>query len=374
MSGSDTWETVNNPNARVKALGGAGVALSDCNSPMAINPGMMAYDSYGRLSLFYGNLAEGSHFVYTEYVYPFTRWGSLGGAVEARYDTSTDDYMQFYSAGLGIMLFKGISVGFTGKSILKVLNDEKAQDFAMDAGVHISPFEWMNIGLKAENVIAPELTFESLTEGFARSVRAGISLFHREYFNLVCDIYFLDIEEKYDTMSIKSAYGIEVYPDPAFAIRGGIKDDLWRLGMGIMSKHMNVDYTITSEDDKLIHFFQYSYKFGMSPSRQEEELSKKQENNEKEALYLESLKYLNMGEVAEARKQVVLYIEKYGKDQKITGLEDDIEKWLNKVRKDKMGLAAELKEEILTDYYHGRLEEARVKVENLQLIAPNYED
>ena len=55
-------------------------------------------------------------------------------------------------------------------------------------------------------------------------------------------------------------------------------------------------------------------------------------------------------------------------------MEKDIEKWLNKVRKEKLGRAKDFKKEILTDYYQGNLEQALIKLANLKLLAPNYED
>ncbi len=360
------WLFEINPNARVKALGGAGVALNDSSSSLYINPGSMAYDPYGRLSLFYGNLSEGSHFSYMEYVYPFRRMGSLGVSVEARIKDNSN-HIQYYSFGFSTKVFKGFFMGITAKAMAKTFEGEYTGGYGIDSGIHIAPFKWLNVGIKGENLIAPE-------KSSTRNIHYGFSIFHKRYFNLVTDIYAEDIEEKFSDMKITNVYGIELYPDPAFAIRGGIKDDHWCLGLGIISKNINFDYALVTEYDDIVHFFQCVYKFGLTLTRKEEELIRKDENIRKETLYFEGLKCLNMGEVAAAKEKVNEYIKKYGTDEKIESLNQDIENWLNKVREEKLGSAEELKKEILMDYYQGRLEQALIKHQNLKLLAPNYEE
>ena len=81
-----------------------------------------------------------------------------------------------------------------------------------------------------------------------------------------------------------------------------------------------------------------------------------------------------MGEAAAADKKAAEYISLYGKDSQIERLQAEIDKWLNNIRREKMGKAQELKKDILKDFYLGKMETARVKLANLKLMAPNYED
>lgn len=369
------WMLEGNPNARLKALGGTGVALKDNPFGLFVNPASVVYPPHGRFSVFYGNLLDGVHFGYMEYVYPFSTWGSIGAGVETKIKDNSN-YNQNYSFGFAVKFLKGFSLGVNAKAIMKTFKNEYVQDFGIDSGIHIAPFKWLNIGIKGENLKVPSLKYESLniTESFTRNFHAGISLFHRKYFNIVADLHAYDLEEKLGDKILKSSYGIEIYPDPAFAVRGGFKDDNLRSGLGIISKNINFDYAFVTGDKNIVHFFQFIYKFGLSPSRKEKELTEKELSINKETLYFEGLIYLNMGEIAAAKQKVDEYIKKYGVNDKIQGLSKDIQNWLNNMRKEKLGRSEELKREILMNHYQGKFRQARVKLENLKLLAPNYED
>jgi tetratricopeptide (TPR) repeat protein len=362
------------PNARIQALGGAGVAIKDNSSLLYVNPGSIAHRPYGNITVFYGNLNDSAHKGYVEYVYPFTSWGSLGASIEAS-SKNRNNYLQLYSFGLSLGFMRGVSAGITAKTIRKVLDDEAAQDYGVDAGVMISPFSWFNLGAKLENLRAPELEYENsqYVETLARNLQAGVNIFKAEYFNLTADVYAEDIQEENGEMSLEGAYGIEIYPDEALAIRGGIRGDYWTTGFGIISKNMDFDYALTTELEDMVHYLQFTYKFGVAPTRKEKELIEKAIEVNRETIYLEALKYFNLEDIASAIRKIDEYIEKYGRDSKINNLEQDIDNWLDKVRKENMGKADILKKEIMKDYYQGKLEHAIIKLNNLKLLAPNYE-
>lgn len=368
------WLLERNPSARLKSLGGAGVAINDMSSSLYVNPAVMSYDPHGRLSIFYGYLPKASHFGYLEYIYPFSSFGSLGAGIESRIKNS-ENYQQNYLFGLALRPFKGFSFGLTGKVILKTFLNDYAEDFGLDAGAHITLFKWLNFGSKIENIKSPLLEYENigLTEEASINLQNGINILNERYFNLIFDVYTIDMDEKFGSRKHLLNYGIEIFPDPALAIRAGNFEDKLRFGLGIVSRKMDFDYSLVTEYDDLVHFLQLTFKFGMTPSRKEVELKKREEEITRESLYYEGLLYLNMGEVAAARGKVNTYKNKFGNDDKIMRLENDINRWLNKMREEKFGKAEEFKKDILKDFYQGNLEQAVIKLDNLKLIAPSYE-
>ncbi len=376
------WMSEINPSAKVKAMGGAGVAVKDNLSSLYINPGSMAFNPYGRMSVFYGSLNEGSHFGYMEYVYPFYATGSLGAGIEVRYKNSTN-YMKVYSFGLSFRAAKSFFIGLNGRTLEKIFMDESSKGMGFNLGFHVVPVEKLNIGLKVENILAPKFEFKNsnITENYTRNIQAGISFMLKNYLNIVTDVYVENIAgENDDSISMELAYGMEICPDPALALRIGMKDNYLRLGLGIISRYINFDYAIITEYDDIVHFIQCTYKFGLAPNRKEIALAEreknlliKEEGLHKDTLYNEALIYLNMGEIAASNGLADEYIQKYGTDVRVQSLKREIGRWLNNVRKEKLGRSDDLKKDILKDYYQGRLDDARIKLENLKLLAPNYE-
>ncbi|MFH1414579.1 MAG: hypothetical protein ABIH89_00635 [Elusimicrobiota bacterium] len=379
---AEEWLAEINPNARMKALGSAGVALSDNLSLLYVNPGSMSHNPYGRLSLFYGNLSEGSHFTYLEYVYPFTASGSLGAGIEARIKDSSN-YIQNYYFGFSFSLLKALSVGIAAESIIKKLSDDTAKAITLNAGFHIAMFKWLNLGITGENLLAPELEYsQSKTiETTSRKIKAGLNIYHADYFSFVADIYAQGFDSTEADLDITDSYGLEIRPDPALALRTGVTGGHMRFGFGLVSKNMDFDYAIVTEYDNIAHFFNIAYKFGMSPSRREiaviekeKALLQKEAELGKDGLYNEGLVLLNMGEAAAAMEKAEEYRETYGTDDRVEDLKREIDRWLNNVRKEKLGRAEDLKKDILVEFYHGRLDQARIKLANLKLLAPKYED
>ncbi len=136
---------------------------------------------------------------------------------------------------------------------------------------------------------------------------------------------------------------------------------------------MFFDYAYTPGDEKL-HFVEAGIRLGMSPSRKEKLLEEKSRQIEKDELYLEAVREFGTGRVAAADRKVSRYIENYAREERIIRLEEDIRNWLEKVRQEKMGRAREFEKEILTAYYREQIDKAFVLMDNLKLIAPQYEE
>ncbi|MFC2061262.1 hypothetical protein ACFLUV_02000 [Elusimicrobiota bacterium] len=366
------WFDERTPNARLKAMGGAGVAMTDNLSSLYINPATMVYSECSRLNAFYGNLLDSSHSGYMGYTYPFSLWGALGAGVETGYKDNSN-FLQNYSCGLAMIVFEGVTIGSTIKTLIRNYEGNKCNDFGVDTGIHVFPYKRLAVGVKVENVLVPELNNEGLDENPTRNIQAGISFFDGRYFRLAADLFIKDMQGEQGDSGRYGKFGIEFFPDPALALRIGSAKHL-RLGVGIQSKYINFNYAIDNQKDSLVHFFEYVFKLGIPLDRKEKELIRKSQDIKRETLYFEGLVSLRMGEVAIAKEKVAEYKEKFGIDEKIKGMEANIEQWLSKVREEKMGRIKELKKEILKCYYQEKIEEAFMKLKNLRIIAPYYEE
>jgi len=369
------WLVQANPSARIKSLGGAGTALSDNSSAMSINPGSFSYMPNGQLSLFYGNLHDSSHHVYIEYIYPFATAGSLGSSAEINFK-DVNNSLQNYSMGFSLRILKSLSAGTAVRAITGNLNGFYGQAVGFDAGLHIRPCSWMNIGIAWQNINQPEVEYDEsgVTETVEPVIRGGLSIYKINYINILSDVIVENYNSDTKDLSFKGYYGVEIFPDPSFAVRGGIKDGSWRMGMGLVSGKVCFDYAFSADDDGLTHYFQYTLKFAVAETRKEKELKQKERELAKDSVYLEALRLFNKQNMASAQAKISEYVNAYGEDRRITELKDDVEKWLDKERKEKIGRAKEIKKEIMKDYFRGKITDARIKLENAKLLAPNYED
>ncbi len=364
-----------NPSARVKAMGASGAAMGECSSALAVNPAVTAYEPHGRVSLFYGNISGNTHLGYIEYNYPFSPSGSLGGAAEFR-SRDSSNHTEIYRFGLSYSPLNFLNLGLSGKALLDTSAGDQGQDFSLDAGMHIAPLSWFNAGFVGYNLTNPEFEYEDLgkKDVLERSYRGGLSFFYKDYVSLTADMYIDDFEESFKESSPDIAYGIEIMLDPALAVRGGFREEKWSAGVGIVSGDMNFDYAYMDEEDRGLHFFQYTYKFGLTPSRKEKKLREKEEYVEREMAYLQAVRLFNLGRIAEAESKASEYVSRFKEEERIQKLMEDIQEWVDKKREEKLGRAKEIKDRILRFFHQGRIEQAKIELENAKLLAPNFED
>ncbi len=233
----------------------------------------------------------------------------------------------------------------------------------------------MNISAQVKNINSPVIEYGSSSSSFAPTMdgRAGISLCNSKFFNIVVDLYLMDIEEKKGAMRIEEGYGLELYPFSSLALRGGFTGDNWRAGLGIISRDVNIDYAYIDREEGFKHSIQYTIKFAPLHDIKEKELLMKEKMLKKDGLYNRARTEYNKEKIALASQSVQQYVEKYGEDKRVLELNTDITEWLNEKREKNMGRADELKKEILKDYYRGKINEAQRKLSNMKLLAPNYE-
>ncbi len=354
--------------ARLRALGGSGVALKEISRPLTVNSASMASRDEPLLSLFYSGRGVRSYAAAAEYSYPFLSRAALGAGARVDY-ISSSSYKINYLFGAAFSFIKNGSMGISVSAITGYENGEEREAFSFDSALSLYPYPWLGIGAAGINLINLE---QNGGNDFLTSLKAGLSLINSEYIRLVSDLYIDDILEEKSERDIMFSGGVEISPHKAFFLRAGSDEGCWSMGLGLESKNIIFDYAYIPEEE--LHFAEAGIRFSKSPSRKEAELDRKSLKLEKDMFYMEAVRDFSAGRMAAARRKAEQYKEKYGYDSRIRDLESDISQWLEKVRQEKMGRARELEKEILKAYYRENIEKAVILMDNLELIAPNYEE
>jgi hypothetical protein len=353
------------------ALSGAGVAVVNSSSVLGMNQAVNAYCDNSRLSLFYSNRFSEVHNMYSEFSVPFSHFASLAAAVFFSYSGS-DEHSQVYSGSMALRLFRGLAVGGEAEALVDTNDGNYGEAYRFNAALHLAPYDGLGFGFRADNLNEPVMEYSnnSSSTSFPMSFTAGLSLEKKGYFLFSSDYSFgLDPA---DTEGF-FAYGIEIFPLSALSLRGGIADGEWSCGAGLKSGQYNIDYAYSPAESSRFHSFQVNFKLGRTPSRIEQELAMKESELNRKEDYLDALRDYNRGDYMSAIKDIEEYRNKYGSDHLIEELDRDLDEMLDKIRKEKIGRAHELKREILVDFYNGNYNKANIKLNNLKILAPNYD-
>ena len=355
---------------RSVSLGGAGVALEDISMPLKVNPGSIALPEYGRSTFFYANIEGSQHLFASEYVFPFKRYASLGMGARVDY-IDPDNYTSNYLFGIGLKPWNNFGAGVCARAVMETSSGDYFENFAFDAGINYYPFSWLGIGITGENIVKPSEDDSPFVH--TTNIRSGLSLLNNDYLRFVCDFHFLDIPEDTMDMDIIEIAGVEISVSEALKVRTGVKDDTWSMGLGVDSGKIMINYAYMPSGGG-VHYIEAGIRLAMAPSIREEKIASREDQLERDGLYLEAVRSFNAGRIASSKRKINEYIIKYGEDERIEKLSYDIRDWLEKVRKEKMGRVRELEKEILKAYYSQRIEKAFILLDNLKIIAPNYEE
>ncbi|NLB34816.1 MAG: hypothetical protein GX817_03240 [Elusimicrobia bacterium] len=360
---------VNSPTVGSLSLSGCGVSLGGPHISAAVNPSSLALQPYTGFSVFYGLEKHNINRGRAEFIFPLLPWFATGAATEVLY-SDMSNYLQNHSISLSLNFFNRLCLGASGRAVITTEADVSDEYLALDAGIMLPLTRWLNIGAAAYNVNQPERGGKSLPMG----LRGGITLYKDKYFALAFEGRIEDMLDDFDVEDIHYSYGIELFPSSAISLRGGIFEDTWTAGAGIFSGPIDFEYAYVYDEDFKGHYFQYRRKFGVPISRREVELSNRVANVEKDDLYLSAVRRFKNEDISTARAIVDEYSSLYGRDERIEGLEADINDWVERMRVLNLGRAQILKKEILRDFYAGRIKQARISLENAKILAPYFED
>jgi hypothetical protein len=156
-------------DARIMAMGDAGVVAADKGGATYYNPALLADDENASITIMYNEWLADVTATFAGVVVPMSSW-TLGihmaltsvGGIEVRdrpgEAQSTFDSHNF-SGGLSaaLSLMKGVDVGITAKYILEKLYTDAADGFAFDFGAAVHPFQGgelhgLKFGLAVANI------------------------------------------------------------------------------------------------------------------------------------------------------------------------------------------------------------------------------
>jgi|GEM_PF-3440686 len=142
-----------------------------------------------------------------------------------------------------------ILAGVTGKYLKESLFDRGSSGVGMDLGLMAHPSENLALGVKLENVIKPQMKWDTTSGSVDRSsfgVRVGASLNPKR--SNLCFNGDLNIKED---RSLDFFFGGEYRLVEALALRGGIFNGFPTLGLGLDYRGVSVDYSYTKGNEYL---------------------------------------------------------------------------------------------------------------------------
>jgi len=357
------------PSAGSLSLSGCGVSLGGSHISSAVNPASLAMQSFTGFSFFYGLENNNIHRSRAELIFPVLPRFAVGAASEVLFSDSSN-YLQNHSLSLSVKPLKKLYMGAAGRSVIAAETSGSEDYFTFDAGIMLPVTKWLNFGAAAYNINEPEKEGERLPMG----IRGGISVYRDKYFAVALEGRLDALTSDFKGDDILYSYGIELFPSSAISLRGGICENRWTAGAGVHSGIMDFEYAYVAEEGVKRHYFQYRRKFGIPPSRREVELSERERNIKKDELYLSAVRRFKNEDISSARMIAEEYASLYGRDVRIKGLEADINDWVERMRVLNLGRAQTLKNDILRDFYAGRIRQARISLENAKILAPYYEE
>ncbi len=258
--------------ARYAALGNAASAASYDAAAMYYNPALLDNAVENRIQLGVKTLFEGAHYETLAYVNPIGKAGAFGlnlgivnygeyenvnegGVVTGK--TQVND--MFLGMGFGRQLFYGIKGGITFKAALRSLSGKQYTGFNMDAGLQ-KKFGSIDMGLAVINPLPLEIKYETSSEKFVTSLRAGIAYTFDQPFAVVS----LDAEKRFINSPPSINAGIEYKPIQGIYLRAGVSEALEKNaitgGFGYENSGFALDYAL-EYGTSLFHSIGISYGF-----------------------------------------------------------------------------------------------------------------
>ncbi len=263
--------------ARALGMGRAFVAVADDPSAMYWNPGGLFQLEQKELSFMHVILFENARYNFAGYVHaepafdPFTfgvgvaqlyagglvKRDSLNNPGEEFADTQT---AWLVSAGYRPSVDSGFGVGLTAKLLNKQMDTASTSGLDFDAGLLIRPWDFLRLGVAAQNLLGAQLSRDGGTEQLPLSATFALALFLPG-----TDVMVAGAADYSKDRPWRMHGSVEYLGLKDLALRGGYDQGRLIGGVGFRQGWLGLDYALTSHAELgLSHRASLGVRFGSS--------------------------------------------------------------------------------------------------------------
>jgi len=259
--------------ARSLGMGKAFVGLADDPAAVYYNPAGLAQQNPLQITLQHAALFYDTMYDFAAVTYPLSGIGTFAGSLVSLRDTGydpRDDYWQSPGSGNFSVtnqayllsyardLTSWLAAGMNLKLIREEVYDKSAMGYGADLGFLLTPSNFFNFGLSIVNIIPPSVKLNETAESFPITLKTGVA------FKLFGDriIPVMDFIKEFSDKDFKLRFGLEAYPIQDLALRCGMDETEYTLGIGYFYKPVRVDYALAVQDAGLSHRFSLTLAFG----------------------------------------------------------------------------------------------------------------
>lgn len=259
-------------SARSLALGDAFVGLADDVSTAYWNPAGLEQLRTAEVTGLHAELLDGADYEFFAIGAPTRSMGTfalsgtlmrLGGFERTSLFADLDEEFSQSESAFALSyarLISGVSVGVSVKAVHQSIAGLSGSGLGSDVGIYYRPSYRFGFGAAIQNVIAPRVRLDQEEDEWARAVRGGAALYM-----LGGRVVTMADVGVVDGGGTRLSGGMEVWPQEAFALRGGYNGDLeqFTAGAGVRRGNLQFDYAYNSNDFGLMNIFSVSWRFGV---------------------------------------------------------------------------------------------------------------
>jgi tetratricopeptide (TPR) repeat protein len=271
--------------SRPDAMAGAFTAVADDLSAIHFNPAGLANIQKQGISLLYYPLYESASYSSIAYGQPLLDFGTIGasffrfaiGNIQG-YDTGDVQTSVFndeqykttlsYARNIG----RGLSAGMNFNMFYSNISSSHSLGFGADAAVLYEPFSFLRGGLMIQNMIKPEFSMDSVSEGISRLYILGLLAKYS-----IAGFRFMASNDMSigESENFKDRVGVEINWSGIASVRAGYCDGNYSFGAGLALYNVTFDYAyIANEYLGRMDRFTVSYAFGMTIEEQKAQKQK----------------------------------------------------------------------------------------------------
>ena len=142
--------------------------------------------------------------------------------------------------GAGTRVWDKLTAGITLKYLTEALSGYQATGFGVDMGVQYPVFPWLDAGLTVQNLIVPQMAWNTpsgIKEPVVMAIRPGMAV------QLSREIRVMTQVDWRESRGTQLLWGAEYWPMALLVVRGGYNAREFALGTGVKLGGLTVDMT-----------------------------------------------------------------------------------------------------------------------------------